>query len=254
MPGLLDGRRILLTRPAGRADGLAALLRRHGADVGNLPLQAIEAAGDDASHARLLQEHRDAAAWVFTSIHAVERAARLDPDPWPPQFAIGAATGRALQALRRGAVHWPEHGQTSEDLLAHPAWPEVSGRIVLLCTGEGGRGFLDTELRRRGATVTRADLYRRRPVSHDAAAVRGALAGTDTLVCTSGEGLQHLERLLPPGPRPALLVVPSARVLELARPLGYAEIRVPQRFDDAGWIECLATPPRTGAPFAPLSP
>ena len=109
--------------------------------------------------------------------------------------------------------------------------------------GQGGRDLLATGLRARGAKAERLELYRRVAVDHSAEAVRAALDGCDAVVCTSGESLERLCALLPgdlaPTVRARLLVVPSPRVLELARRLGFEEVRAPQRTSDESLVECL---------------
>ena len=246
MPESLQGLRVLLTRPQGRGETLATLLEAQGAEVQRLPLQRIEPVGDAAEQCDILDRWRDAFGWIFTSTNAANTAAALNTGPWPPQYAIGPATAAALRRLDRGPVHLPPRGHTSEDLLAHPDWAAANGGKVLICTGEGGRMHLQDSLRKRGVEVRRLVLYRRSPLSHEPAVVADAVQGSDAIVCTSAEGLQALheqtETTLHPVLHRRLLVVPSARVLELARRLGFTEVRIPSELSDSAWAESLAHP------------
>lgn len=250
----LRGRHILLTRPAGRGRSLSDAIVACGGEVIELPLQTVETAGDPARHAAALRAHRHDLGWIFTSVNAVDAAAGLDPGPWPAQYAIGPATAAALRALQRGEVHLPARGHTSEDLLQHPHWAQLSGQSLLLCTGRGGRTLLQEQLLARGAQVERLDLYHRVELHPPPASAASAIQTADTVICTSAEGLHALYRLVPPPLRTVLLarvlVVPSARVLELGASLGFAEVRVPRRLDDAAWIECLIRPVQ-GSPRNP---
>jgi uroporphyrinogen-III synthase len=250
----LRGRRVLLTRPAGRGRSLTEAIVACGGEAIELPLQSVEAAGDPVQHATVLGAHRHDLGWIFTSVNAVDAAAALDPGPWPAQYAIGPATAAALRALQRGEVHLSPHGHTSEDLLQHPNWRQLTDQSLLLCTGRGGRTLLQETLRARGARVERLDLYRRVELQPSPATMASAIHSAEIVVCTSTEGLLALYRLAPPPLREILLarvlVVPSARVLELGARLGFAEVRVPRRLDDAAWIECLIRPVQ-GSPRNP---
>lgn len=245
----LTGRSILLTRPADRGGTLVTLLQSLGARVQRLPLLRIEPCGVDAVLRAELDAWRAARIWVFTSVYAARRTGALDAGPWPPQLAIGTATALALQALNRGEVRLPaSSGQTSEALLADPVWDGIDGQRVLLCAGEGGRDAIAPTLLARGARVHKLALYRRVAEQHEGHILRTAMIDNDTVLCSSAEALRHLDKLIPQDlrrtARSRLLVVPSTRVLELARDLGYSDIRVPARFDDAGWAECLAPAPQ----------
>jgi uroporphyrinogen-III synthase len=240
------GLRVLITRPAAQSAQIEALLRRHGADVLSLPLFEIQSAGDAASHARLLDTARGWDGWLFTSANAARETAKLDAGAWPTLYAIGEATARALAGLGHPGARHAMTGSSSEDLLAQADLQRVEGRRFLLCTGQGGRDLLAPGLIARGAQVQRLEVYRRAAVEHSEGAVRAAAAGSDAIVCTSGESLERLCQLLPNDLRSAvtsrLLVVPSPRVLELARRLGFAEVRAPQRTSDESLVECLFPP------------
>lgn len=255
-PATLRGRHVLITRPQGRGVALASLLRARGAEVTELPMLAIEPAGDPDEHRRVLQTARNAYGWIFTSTNAVTVAADLDSGPWPTLFAIGPATAAALARLDRAPVQTATQGHTSEDLLRHPHFAQVGGKDVLLCSGAGGRTHLQEALRARGAQVQKLELYCRRAIRYPAPQIEAALAHVDTIVCTSAEGLHSLFEQTPADARaamllPRLLVVPSVRVLELAQRLGFAEVCVPRLLDDATWADCLART-QQGSPRNPF--
>ncbi|MDP3859677.1 MAG: uroporphyrinogen-III synthase [Stagnimonas sp.] len=248
-PTGLDGLRVLVTRPAAQSAPLRERLASAGAQVHSLPLLQILPPGDPlAARERLLQA-RGADFWLFTSANAVRGAARLGamdglvPADWPEAlFAIGRGTASALAALGRIALA-PE-GATSEALLLWPELQQVGGLEVLVLTGEGGRGLIADTLAERGALVRVARCYRRERVAHAPDEVLAALAGVHVIVLTGGESLEALVALVPESQRAALyrltLVVPSSRVVELARHLGFTgALLVPEAVSDAAYLARL---------------
>lgn len=239
----MQGLRVLVTRPAAQAESLCQLLTARGADVQLLPLQTIAPARQPAALARALETARDAEAWIFTSVNAVEHARALLSPPWPRAIAVGAATAAALERLGV-AVALPAERYDSEGLLAMPELQQVAGRRYALIAGEGGRTLIADTLRARGAEVTRLEVYRRIDLPYPPEQVAAALAVADVAIVSNGEGLAHLARLLPDAARDTLrrlqLVVPSQRVVEQARQLGVLTTPlVPERVADASYVRCL---------------
>lgn len=242
------GLRVLVTRPAAQSGPMERRLRSLGMEPLSLPLFEIVSSGDDEAHRARLADAQHWDGWIFTSVNAARRTLELASriPSWPPRYAIGGATAFLLTECGHAPVQLPAQGNTSEDLLALPALRHVSGLRFLVCTGEGGRDAIAPELRSRGAHVERLDLYRRVAVEHPASAVREAAERCEAVICTSGEGLARLHRLLPDDLRShltrRLLVVPSQRVLELARHLGFTEVRAPVKTSDEALVDCLLHP------------
>ena len=250
----LQGLRVLITRPAHQAEGLARLLAARGADVVRLPMQAIEPTRQPQQAARLMAAAREAYAWIFTSANAVRFAAQLDSGVWPQRLlAIGTATATALAGLGRGVPQAPDTF-SGEGLLELPDLQQLAGQRLLVVTGAGGLGALAAALQARGAEVEVAEVYRRVPLPHAEDAVLGALRGTQAIVATSGEGLEQLVRLTPAASQPTLfkkqLAVPSQRVVEKALELGFQRPPlVPEQVSDTAFVHCLqqwhsALPPK----------
>ncbi|MDD3764432.1 MAG: uroporphyrinogen-III synthase [Nevskiales bacterium] len=240
----LAGLHVLVTRPADQAESMCRLLLAHGAEVSRLPIQAIEAVRQPQQAARRLQQGRDALTWIFTSVNAVRFARQLDQGVWPGDcIAVGKATAAALAQLGVTAVA-PDDAQTSEGVLRLPLLDDVSGRRILLVTGEGGRQLMQSTLAARGARVERVEVYRRVDLPHDAEAVANAVAAADVALLTNGESLRRLAELMPSARRPALLdlqlVVPSRRVVEQAARLGFKRSPlVPEQVSDTAYLKCL---------------
>ncbi|MEQ1440125.1 uroporphyrinogen-III C-methyltransferase [Fontimonas sp. SYSU GA230001] len=237
----LRGLRVLVTRPADQAELLCRLLETHGAAVVRLPMQAIEPVRQDAA-ARALQQARDAWVWIFTSANAVRHARHLDAGVWPRAIAVGPATAAVLEQIGVDVVVPQQHD--SEGVLALPELQDVRDRRIALITGEGGRGQIEAGLDARGARVERIEVYRRVALPHAAETLAQAVAGVDAAIVTNGEALQQLVRRVPDAARDALLrvqlVVPSRRVVELAREMGFtAPPLIPEQIADAGYLHCL---------------
>jgi uroporphyrinogen-III synthase len=100
---------------------------------------------------------------------------------------------------------------------------------VLIVKGVGGREFLQHELSRRGAQVVLAEVYRREPTPHDAAALADlaaqfAAGGIQIITATSAEIAAGLVSAATPALRRefdrAHWVVPGARVAAALREHG----------------------------------
>jgi uroporphyrinogen-III synthase len=222
----LAGVRVLVTRPAHQAENLCRLIEAEGGTVVRLPLLTIEPATQLAEARKRLAGGHDL--WIFTSANAVRLAQPLATGAWPARLvAVGPATAAAIAIAGHAASATPLESSSSEALLALPELADVRGQRILLVTGEGGREVLEQGLAARGASVERAEVYRRVALPYPPDAVAAALRKSDVIVITSGESLHHLVRMTPDGSRAALLkkplVVPAARVVEVARELGFLQ-------------------------------
>lgn len=222
----LAGVRVLVTRPAHQAENLCRLIEAEGGTVVRLPLLAIEPATQPGEARKRLGGSHDL--WIFTSANAVRHAQPLATGAWPARLvAVGPATAAAIAIAGHAAAATPLESASSEALLALPELQEARGLRILLVTGEGGREVLERGLAARGATVERAEVYRRVPLPYPPEAVASALRRSDVIVITSGESLDHLVRMTPEATRGTLLkkalVVPAARVVEKARELGFVQ-------------------------------
>jgi uroporphyrinogen-III synthase len=243
--GRLSGVRVLVTRPVHQADALCRMIEAQGGAAVKFPLLTIEPASDMAGARRRLAGRHDA--WIFTSANAVRHAAPLLPAERPALIAaIGPATADALAAAGAAASALPLHGSSSEALLALPEFAAVAGRRVLVVTGEGGRGLIEEALAARGAVAERAEVYRRLSLPYPPDAVASALRRCDVIVVTSAEALEHLVRLAPAALLKTLLrkplVVPSARVVEEARRLGFGTLRLAEPVSDAALCQACVPP------------
>ena len=231
-PGL-RGVRVLVTRPAAQAQGLARAIREHGGEPVLFPTLAILPLEDPtALEARIhTLEQYDLA--VFISPNAVRHgleAVRARHGRLPPNLAL-AAVGRGTAAALRQAgyedILIPMERADSEGLLARPELQAMGGRRVLIFRGQGGRETLKRVLTERGARVDYAECYRRGLPDTDPAPLRLWLEqGTlDIVTLTSGEAARNLVTLAGETHRARLLSLPQVvigeRIARLCRELGF---------------------------------
>ena len=247
----LAGRRIVITRPAGQADALQALLQADGARVEHLPMLRIDPLTTDEPGLQTALGYRqqlgDYQHVIFISTNAVRyglRALNLPSGQWPTAptvYAIGRATAQALNEAGIAAEQ-AAGNMNSETLLALPGLQSVAGERILIVRGEGGRSHLADTLMARGASVDVAETYRRHcPLyeSHDIA--RHFVPLPDVTVVNSGETLKNLavyvQAIEGIGQMP--LVVPSARVAALAQSMGFTRIVMAANASDAAVMDAL---------------
>lgn len=243
-PARLDGLTVLVARPAAQADALCALIEQAGGRVLRLPLFEIALVANPAAAALRLQAARSFDRWLFTSSNAVRHAADLLPPPWPPLAAVGTVTAAALTGLTGTVVLEPEEGDGAEALLRHSALQEIAGQRHLIVTGEQTLPRLEAGLRARGAEIEVLAVYRRVALDHAPERIAEMLGQANFAIIPSGEALARLAALTPLAAQPRLqalqLAVPSPRVVETARILGFVhQPLLPQRVTDAAYLEVL---------------
>ncbi|WP_333854854.1 uroporphyrinogen-III synthase [Leclercia sp.] len=243
---------ILVTRPSPAGDELVSRLRTLGQVAWSFPLIEFSPGRELpllAGHLAALQ----ADDMLFAlSQHAVEFAhARLQQDGqrWPDApryFAIGRTTALALHTESGKDIRYPLDRETSEVLLQLPELQTVVGKRILILRGNGGRELLGDTLRERGAEVTFCECYQRCNKYYDGAeeAMRWQSRGVTTLVVTSGEMLQQLWSLIPQWYRDnwllrCRLLVVSERLANLARELGWQDIRIADNADNDALLRAL---------------
>jgi uroporphyrinogen-III synthase len=226
LAGHLQGRVVVITRPAGTA---ASLVRQVGAAGGTplrLPGLSLRAV-DDAATRLALGRALSAARVIFTSPAAVRHAARLRTLAMPG-MAIGVGQG-TCDALRRAGVTWPlaPARQDSEGVLALPVLQDLAGCRVALIGATGGRGLLREVLAARGAVLEEVHVYRRVPPRLDRRHVDAVrtLVPADRVLWSSIEAIANVQAQLPADAWrrlcEATAVVSSERVRAAAEHAGF---------------------------------
>jgi uroporphyrinogen-III synthase len=238
MSGALAGRGIVITRPAGESQRLAALIR----EAGGVPLlyPAIEIldAPDPGALDAVIDKLDDFDLAIFISPSAVDKAmTRIAARRALPMrlrcAAIGPGGVRALQRFGVAEVIAPDayaRRYDSESLLASKFMQSVAGRRMVIFRGDGGRDLLGATLTARGATVEHVTCYRRGKPSFDAAPLIRAWVNNEVaaVIVTSSEGLRNFyDRLGVAGQaamRQTPVVVPHPRIAAAARELGMTRV------------------------------
>lgn len=250
----LQGKRILVTRPAGQAGELARLIAAEGGSAVLFPLLEISPVDDPAPLLRAIARLDDYSLAIFISPNAVACALPqiVAARRWPSTLqaaAIGPSTVACLTGQGIGKVLAPAARFDSESLLELPDLQaeRVAGKRVLLLRGDGGRELLAQTLRQRGATVDALACYRRSPPA-DGAPLVSLLNNRqlDALTISSSEGLRNLLALLDTGAfaylRQLPLFVPHQRIAQEAVRLGLQRV-VLSAPADAGIIDSLCAYP-----------
>lgn len=247
MSSALTGRGVLVTRPAGVAERLAALLGASGGEAVLLPAIEILPPDDGAALDAAINDLDAFDTAVFVSPTAVRmaNAAVSARRAWPPRMnfaAVGSETAQALRRIGIAEVLAPQGRGDSEALAALPELAEVAGRRIVIFRGQGGREALREVLIERGAKVEYAQCYRRARPRTDAGALveRWERGGIDAVSITSVEGLENLFAMLGDSGTsgPALLrttpvFVPHPRVGEAARSRNVGRVIVTAAGDEA---------------------
>ena len=247
----LQGQVILNTRPAHQQGELTRLLQQEGARVLAFPVIDIQPVAIGPAQQQLANAIGDYDILLFVSRNAVEGALRFIDCRRLKQSArlgvIGSATRVALAAaFAAGGIDLDDcmvagEPYNSEALLQSQALRQVEDKRVLILRGQQGRNLLGDELRRRGATVDYAEVYRRAlPQSIAADFNRLVAADSPTLVIlTSAEGMHNLVELVDEAATRSLCRIPwlliSERMRESALKLGHnAAVLIAQSASDSG--------------------
>ena len=216
--------RIWLARTEPGATRQAAALAANGFGVLKAPVLGIEPL-------RTVPPEGTFDVVVFVSEHAVSCAAA---NGWQTGSAmpIGTATTRALQA-HGVEPNWPAqaNARAAVDALA----PSPPGR-TLVVKGLGGQTTLQDWLRSRERTVVDWEVYRRIPLDPSISGER-----VDAIVASSGDGLRVVEQLWFADRRNARvpLLVPSERVADLAKAMGFERVVVTAGAGASAVVEAL---------------
>jgi uroporphyrinogen-III synthase len=247
---MLNGARVLVTRPKHQAEHLCQLLEEQGGQAIRFPTLAVQALTDtDLPQEALINSGKFQ--WIiFISANAVNFALKANGGKIPRLnsvrlAAIGQSTAQALAAAGL-TVDWvPKQGFNSEALLKSQYFQCLDGQRVLIVRGEGGREELATVLRMRGAEVEYLDVYKRVIPDNNSDEIVGLLVQQNlaAITITSGDALQNLWLMIAPQYYPQLLVIPlivvSDRIAKMADGLGFKQIVVAAQPADTAILEAV---------------
>jgi uroporphyrinogen-III synthase len=226
----LAGCTVISLRPARAHAALRRAAAAKGARLLALSPWRLQAL-DDARSRAALAAALGAPRVVFTSpaaVAAARRMERLRPAAGACWLAVGASTAAAL--AREGVEALAPGRMDSEGLLALEPLQQIAGISVGLVTAPGGRGEIESALRRRGAHPLRADVYQRIELAPSARAIDALrlLDGPAWLALSSGSALDSLLAALPADAarvlRGAAVVAASDRLAQLASERGFDRV------------------------------
>ncbi len=261
--------RVIITRPLAQAEKWRAQLDAAGIACVLVPLLELRGVSAPEQIRAIKNAVLDFDLYqktIFVSQNAVDFAMQWLEDYWPQlpvgiqYFAVGDTTARHLQqhGIHVSALTATETGaMNSESLLQAAELQQVDGEKIIIFRGRGGRGHMGEILQARGAHVTYCELYERHLPAQAADKVREVFA-TDAawhyrniIALHSGESLQHYQRLLEEFEqavhtaalakrlRLLPLLVPGARVAQLANQAGFGQVHIAENATDASMSSAL---------------
>ena len=236
---------VVVTRSVEDVDRLAERLTSEGHLPVKLPLLAIEAIPSPVDIDNLPQT---TTAIIFTSVNAVrygfEAISQATRNEGLVTIAVGAKTRDAL--CKKGVCAESPAREDSEGIVASLESLHQSPTHVLLVKGQGGRNLIETRLDRLGIHLTIIECYRRIwpevPEANFLSAV--SIERPSIIHVASGETLTRLTDLCWAHGGDALnthtLVLPSQRVADQARELGWQSRIVADGAGDEALLEAVA--------------
>lgn len=241
---------VLTTRPAAMQGALTSALNEKGFTAIPLPLlEIIPVELDNPTTPGLQGKLLDLDLYqhvIVVSRNAARIAIDLLDQLWP-QLPIGVqwhAIGKGTtEELAQYDIHaTTNEGLDSEALLTLPAFAEPAGERILIFKGTGGRTLLEETLNERGAKVETINLYHRQmPEYSDAELSECFKKAPGAILISSGEALEHLATLADEWGLFANtpIFVPSQRVADLGKELGFTDLTVAEGADDSAMIAAL---------------
>ena len=252
----------LVTRPEEKSSDFIETLSLRGVKTRSLPMISVEPSNFSADcegvEQKILQLFKFDLV-IFISTYAVNILYDLLNKynfVWPPKLhciAIGSQTAKAIK--EKG---WPvdencffddsKHQQTSESLLSLPPLQNVFNKNIIIVRGRGGREFLSSILKNRGANVEYFELYSRTAKSYELNHLVEVLGiGSEeekvtAILFASGETLQAFHQNIKKyklfkSVRGIQIIVPSERLRKNALELGFVNVNCSMNASSTAFIE-----------------
>jgi uroporphyrinogen-III synthase len=230
----IDKPGVLITRPLDQIEDVSTLIEQQGAHAVPFPLLDIVPISHQGKADRLILDADQYSLSIFISRNAVRFGVPCLKGLWQalPRHMLWIGVGRSTaDEMAQHAISGTFPGLAStEGVLSMEETRRVKNKRVLIIRGQGGRERLATTLRARGAEVDYLEVYRRErhPWTHEQLMHRLAAERIQAVIVTSGEALAHFDELLGKASvgRSLTLFLPSARLIDLARKLGFDRVRL----------------------------
>lgn len=254
----LKGQCVLVTRPAHQAAQQISLLQACGAVAVPLPALEISPVTETDPRYSLLRSQimnlDNYSIVICISPNAAHLALEWIDQFWPQQpigiqwYAIGQKTEKILNEQNIPATS-SAIGFDSEAMLTLPDLHDIQGKRILILRGSSGRLTLAETLSARGAKVEYANLYDRRCPEYDDNLIKSTIYNSQlsSILITSGEALSNFvtvaqgrqKQFSTDSLHQLYLVVPSERIADQARHIGFTRIKVAQGPDDISMVTAL---------------
>ncbi|WP_428242585.1 uroporphyrinogen-III synthase [Gynuella sp.] len=217
---------------------MAQLLQGQSIDYAHLPLLSIAPKETAQADKELIMNLDQFTGVIVVSPNAARHGLDLIEQYWPQfparQYWLTNGYGTAKVLEHAGLeVAFPETGTRTEDLLELPELDQIIGQKWLIIKGEGGRDLLKQELEDRGAEVSVLSVYKRSAPEITKADAAKAVADVDTLILTSGEALDNLNKLVDTELlKDKTFIVSSSRMAQMVQERGLADIIVAKGASD----------------------
>ena len=246
----LKGVRVLIARPQDQSTTLVEQLQKLEAEVIQLPAIEIKPTLQNASlkhHILNLDQYHHV---IAISTYAAQLGLNWIDKYWPQLpvsikwYAVGNKTASVLNKADIEVITTFQ-GNDSEALLNLPELAQPTNEKVLILRGVDGRELLKQTLEQRGAQVDYAELYQRALPQYTDSELDEALItfSPEIIITLSGETLHNLVKLSQNRDiniKDKTVLVPSQRVADQARSLGFHNILIPDALNEHSLIECLA--------------
>ena len=233
MTKILDGIKVLVTRPEQQAEVLCESIENYGGTAIRFPVIEITQSRDQQAAKTVLDNISQYDIGIFVSRNAIDWTVKLLAKKTAildklTLIAIGTATAKRLEKISSARVI-TNSGANSEDLLELEVLSEnvIRDKKIIIFRGEGGREYLATALRQRGAIVDYAEVYHRDCPDYDRNTIAKLWSSNspDVVIVTSNKGLENLFSLLNDEQRNLLLgkqlVVMGGRMLDFSNNFGF---------------------------------
>ena len=252
MDSSLSGINVLVTRPDPQHLPFCSAINGLKGNAIHFPLIKIEAIDNDEQTKAVnskIQKLDNFNILIFVSTNAVQFGAERINNYWP-QFpvgidvvAVGPSTARMVCSELSIPVIHSDLGASSEYLLELNELKDVQDKKIAIFRGEGGRELLAESLEVRKAQVEYIEVYKRTIVNYSKDELEDLINinSINVYSVTSGESLNRLYELISESKNLLRipLLVPSARVAELALQKGFAIVKNANGADVEASIKAL---------------
>jgi len=235
---------VLSLRPYGQHAVAHCASKLRGAKFLSCSSIKLKATENDADLKKALACNR-----IIVTSPAAARFAAKSPVFYIPEksswYAVGQGTASVLKKNGITEIITPAHGADSESLLALAGLQNINGENIGLLTAPGGRGLIEPELVRRGATVNTAHLYQRGTITITPKKMRqlGKLNLPFAVLCSSYEVFESFWQQIPASVQETmkrgLWISSSSRLEGLIRTAGIVNTAVSDSARPADMLEHL---------------